>query len=125
MSTEVGDDAHFLMVYIREAHASDEWQMLDNAHDSVSVVQPITQYDRNNVASECGSRMEISFPLVVDDMDDTVNKLYGAWPERLYVIAADGTVAYQGDYGPFGFDPDGMRDVLMRQIAADDTGLAP
>ena len=40
------------------------------------------------------------FPLVVDRMDDAACKGYGAWPERLYAIAQDGTVAYQGGQGP-------------------------
>ena len=33
-------------------------------------------------------------------MDDAACKGYGAWPERLYAIATDGTVAYQGGQGP-------------------------
>ncbi len=108
------------MVYIREAHAADEWVTPDNPGENISVLQPITQSDRDNAATQCGSRIEMSFPMVVDDMDDTANKLYGAWPERLYVIAADGAVAYQGDYGPWGFNPDEMRAVLLREIAKGD-----
>ena len=119
MSAEFEGRAHFLLVYIREAHAADEWVTPNNPQEGISVVQPVVQSERDNVAAECGSRLDIAFPIVVDDMDDTVNKLYGAWPERLYVIAADGTVAYQGDYGPWGFAPDEMRAALMEQLGGD------
>ena len=122
MSESVGDDAHFLMVYIREAHAADEWVTPNNPQAGISVFQPVTLDERQNVASECGSRLDIAFPMVVDDMDDTVGKLYGAWPERLYVIDAGGVVVYQGDYGPWGFKPDEMHAALMRELGG---GVAP
>ena len=31
-----------------------------------------------------------------------VNDVYGAWPERLYIIV-DGTIVYQGGLGPFDY----------------------
>ena len=43
--------------------------------------------------------------MVVDDLDDHVNMLYRAWPERIYVINLKGEIAYKGGIGPWGFDP--------------------
>ena len=38
-------------------------------------------------------------------MDNGVDRAYGASPERLYLIGADGRVVYKGRLGPFFFDP--------------------
>jgi hypothetical protein len=38
-------------------------------------------------------------------MDDAVAERWGAWPERLFVVDADGTVVYAGEQGPWGFWP--------------------
>ncbi len=38
-------------------------------------------------------------------MADTVNQLYKAWPERIYVIDKNRKVAYKSGIGPWGFKP--------------------
>jgi hypothetical protein len=35
------------------------------------------------------------------------------WPDRLYVIARDGRIAYKSDPGPFGFKPADMERALL------------
>ena len=45
----------------------------------------------------------MTLPSVIDDHQDSVKKAYASWPDRLYVIGVDGTVAYKGRPGPFGF----------------------
>ena len=93
------------MVYVREAHAFDEWRMGQNEVVGVSVMQPTTLRERRVAAQQLCSTMSVTMPMVVDDLDDSVSTDYGAWPERLYVIDADGRVEYQGGYGPFDFKP--------------------
>ncbi len=44
-------------------------------------------------------------PFLVDDLADTMMKAYAGWPDRLYVVAKDGKVAYRGGLGPGGFKP--------------------
>ena len=56
--------------------------------------------------------MELPFPVLVDGMDDAVEAAYAAWPERLFLVDADGTVVYRGEKGPQGFDPQGFGKVL-------------
>jgi hypothetical protein len=46
-------------------------------------------------------------------MDNQAEEAYAAWPERLYVIGADGTIAYKGAMGPKGFLPDEV-DALLK-----------
>jgi len=90
-----------LFVYIREAHPSDSnW-----ADDEKLIEEPLTLTQRGTVASQCSRELSLTMPMVVDDMHDTVNQLYGAWPERIYVIDTDGNIAFKGGLGPFGFKP--------------------
>jgi hypothetical protein len=55
-------------------------------------------------------------PCVVDDMDDTADNAYAAWPERLFVVGADGRIAYAGGQGPFGFSPEEVGRWLREHV---------
>ena len=97
-----------MLVYIREAHALDSsWPAGGGRHPVVE--DPVTLQERLTVATTCVERLDLApMPTVVDGMDDRVSQSYGAWPERLYLIAKGGEVAYRGGPGPFEFDPDGL-----------------
>jgi hypothetical protein len=51
-------------------------------------------------------------PVLLDDMANSADHLYGAWPERLYVLDMEGRVTYQGGKGPYGFDPEELERFL-------------
>lgn len=112
---ETVGQAKFLLVYVREAHASDEWVMPDNEARGLSIRQPATIEDRSAAARECTGDFSLAMPTVVDGLDDAVCRTYGGWPDRLYVIAPDGRIAYQGGVGPFGFQPDEVREFLRKE----------
>ena len=112
---EMVGQVHFLLVYVREAHASDEWVMPDNEARGLSIRQPATIEDRSAAARECTGDFSLAMPTVVDGLDDAVCRTYGGWPDRLYVIAPDGRIAYQGGVGPFGFQPDEVREFLRKE----------
>jgi hypothetical protein len=112
---ETGHAAAFLLVYVREAHAADEWTMPDNEARGLVVAQPTTLDQRAAAARECVGDYVLSMTTVVDGVDDRVSTIYGGWPDRLYVIAADGRIAYQGGPGPFGFKPDEVRAFLRSE----------
>ena len=100
------------MVYIREAHPEDGWVLTPNRDDGVAVVDPRSGDERAEVAATCALRLELEIPVLVDRIDDEVARAYGGWPDRLYLIAADGTVAYQGGEGPDGFLPEELAEAL-------------
>ena len=52
--------------------------------------------------------------MLVDAIDDRVRNAYAAWPDRLYVIDAQGKIAYVGPPGPRGFRPAEIPPVLDR-----------
>ena len=49
--------------------------------------------------------MDESIPTYIDGLNDSVNRAFGAYPDRLYILLND-TVAYQGGPGPFGYSLD-------------------
>lgn len=77
---------------------------------------PVTQLERNKVAAQCRAKLAMTLPTVVDTMVDSVNQLYRAWPERIYVIGRDGRIAYKGGMGPFGFEPDEAEQALKKML---------
>jgi len=111
MSADNADLADFVVVYIEEAHATDGWALSDNAHQ-ISVHRSIE--DRVTAAAKLSSfTLPGNMTVVVDTMSDELNRVYGALPERLYIIE-NGLVVYEGDTGPFNFSPDEVSDWLKK-----------
>lgn len=113
MHEKYDESAKFLAVYVREAHPTDGWRMSSNDKAGVAVAQPQATADRAKVASTCSTALEMSMPLLVDEIDDRVGHAYSGMPDRLYVIDSAGRVAYKGGRGPFGFKPGAMEQALV------------
>jgi len=101
-----------------EAHALDAWQDEDNHKDKISVASPRTLAERCAVEGTCATKLALRIPAVIDDLSNSTEEAYTAWPDRLYVIDADGRVAYKSKPGPFGFKPVDMEVVLKRILPA-------
>jgi Iodothyronine deiodinase len=110
------DRAAFHVVYIEEAHPIDAWQDEDNLKDEVLIASTKTAEDRDRVANVCVVKLGIEMPALIDEPDNRVERAYTAWPDRLYVIARDGTVAYKSAAGPFGFKPAEVEATLKRLL---------
>jgi hypothetical protein len=100
------DRLAFYVVYIKEIHPSDGWQLPSNEVDGVVHRQHRSLDERVEVGQACMLALSLELPALVDEMDDAVAAAYGAMPERLYVIDRSGRVAYKGGLGPILFDPD-------------------
>lgn len=122
---EYRDRAEFFVVYIQEAHPSDLWQMPSNIRDEVIVQSPLTLDQRVKVANSCVRDLGLEIPALLDDMQDTTDRAYTAWPDRLYVIDVQGRVAYKSLPGPFGFHPDEAEAALSRLLRGPETGVSP
>jgi hypothetical protein len=103
-------------VYIREAHPSDGWKMQSNDRVGVTIEQPKTLEARNLVASKCCQALNLTMPLLVDSIDDRVNRAYSGFPDRLYLIDREGKVIYQGGRGPFGYRPRELEQCLLMYL---------
>jgi Iodothyronine deiodinase len=87
--------------------------MASNDAAGVVVKQPLLQDERTGVAKTCCAKLEITMPMVVDEMDDRVGHAYSGMPDRMYLIDRAGRIAYKGGRGPFGFKPGELEQALL------------
>lgn len=104
------------MVYIREAHPDDGWQVPQNRRDKIVIDDPKTDEERLNVARDFAKQFKLKLPILVDTIDDTVEKAYSGWPDRIYVVDAEGKIAYKGGPGPAGFKPADARPMIDKLL---------
>ena len=117
LQKDYGDRAAFYVVYIQEAHPIDAWQVEDNLEDDVLVKSTMTADERFSTAGLCVKNLGIELPAIVDGPDNRVEQLYTGWPDRLYVIDRDGTIAHKSAAGPFGFKPAAVEAALKRILS--------
>jgi len=109
------NQVQFYAVYILEAHPTDVWQMESNVKDKVLIASPKNEDEREYVAGACVRKLGIKFPAIIDGLDNTTERAYTGWPDRLYLIGSDGKVFYKSRPGPFGFKPDQL-EVAIKQL---------
>lgn len=105
------EQVQFLVIYIREAHPVDGWYMGDH-----NFKDPQTIEERRAMAGTCEVQLKYGITTYVDEMDDRVMQAYAAWPDRLFLIDADGKVAFAGGIGPWGFKPGKLKDAIDRLL---------
>jgi hypothetical protein len=93
--------------------------MESNDRAGVAFRQPQSGEERAGVAAKCCAALEMTIPLVVDELDDRVGNAYSGMPDRLYVLSRDGRVVYKGGRGPFGFNPSEMEQSLILCLLAE------
>jgi hypothetical protein len=102
------DKAVILVVYIREAHPATAEQTADDAGwkaiDKTVFHQPKTFEERRNLAETACTFWELPIPTLVDTLEPSIGVLYQSWPNRLYLLDAQGKLAYRGVNGPQGVD---------------------
>jgi len=78
------ENVDFLVVYIREAHSSDEWPI---GRTVSCVKQPQTIEERiNNALLLLGPKFLLQVQLVIDSMHNSFNELFCGWPIRQFII---------------------------------------
>lgn len=88
----------------------------ENRRSGLSVHEPQTAEERARVAESCAAKLELGMTMVVDRMDNAVASAYGGWPDRLYLLAAHGTIVYRGGEGPFGFKPQELARAIHEEL---------
>jgi type I thyroxine 5'-deiodinase len=114
MYEQYGDKVQFYAVYILEAHPTDVWQMQSNVKDKVLFASPKSDEEREYVAGACVRKLGIKFPAIIDGIDNTTEKAYTGWPDRIYLIGSDGKVLFKTKPGPFGFKPDQLEAAIKK-----------
>ena len=108
--------ADFRVIYVREAHPDDGWQVPQNRRSGVVFAAPKTLGEREKIAKACEVGLALKMPILLDGMDDAVEKAYAAWPDRIYIVGSDGKIAYKGEPGPRGFRPADAEAALKRLL---------
>ena len=111
-----------MFVYIAEAHATDGWQLQANLDDDVLLANHVKIEDRLAAARRGVERLQLTMPVLVDDMNDAVSEAFAAWPERIYVVDRDARIAHVGGPGPFEFDPDASAAALEELLQQASSG---
>jgi tetratricopeptide (TPR) repeat protein len=114
LSRKLAGRVSFLQVYIREAHAEDQWQSTINEREHVDLAPASTMEQKHDYAIMCQRKLHLRFPAVVDGLDNGAEKAYAAWPSRVYVIGRDGRVRYSSALIEEEFD----RAALEKAIAS-------
>lgn len=100
------------MVYIQEAHPTDLWQLPANERDGVLFASPRSNEERTETAQACVRKLGLKIPALLDGIENTVERAYTGWPDRLYLIERGGRIAYKSAPGPYGFSPKGLEKAL-------------
>jgi hypothetical protein len=112
-----GAEVAFFIVYIREAHPEDGWVLEENREDAIALADPRSLAERAEAAEACVVRLRTRIPVLLDDVDDEVALAYGGWPDRLYLIGANGRIAFQGGRGPDGFKPEELAAAIDAEVS--------
>jgi hypothetical protein len=110
------DDVRFYIVYIREAHPADGWQVPNNLIEDILYEEPTTDDERADVASACQINLDLHMPMLVDSIDNVIDRKYVGLPMRLFLVDSDGKIAYAGAKGPFGWDDEAFEQKLKEVI---------
>ncbi len=102
------------MVYITEAHPSDVWQMQSNIKEKIVFASPKNEEERALIAGACVRKLGIKFPAVLDEFGNSTERAYTGWPDRIYLVDANGRIAFKTKPGPFGFKPDELGAALAK-----------
>ena len=84
--------ANVVVVYTKEAHPADGWQVERNRDDKVEINAPTTMKDRIALAAKLKDMSKTSLDIVVDGMDDAMLNNFGGSVEGAVVLTPLGTV---------------------------------
>lgn len=113
------NDVQFILVYVKEAHPDDRRQMDANRRAGVIYNTPTTLQERARVASDCVKSLKFDFPCLLDDMQNTVQQQYNAWPAKTCLVAKDGKIIYLTKGSPRGVNAQELEAELKRLVKAE------
>jgi len=87
-----GSRASFLIVYAKEAHPKDGWQVERNRDEKIALAQHTDMPSRIAQAKQMRETLKLTVPIAIDDMDNSVATSYGAGENTALLIGRDGTI---------------------------------
>ena len=99
-------DVQFLVLYVREAHPGQ------------NVPQHQSEADKRGCARGLKDDFGESRTILIDDLAGAAHKIYGEFPNSVFVIAGDQTIVFRSDWN----DVAAVRKVLRRRAAGKPVG---
>jgi len=90
--------------------------MKSNVDENICYPQPTTFPQRVAIANDFVTRFRFPIPIAIDPMNNAADRIYGGWPERIYIIDEQGKIVYRGGLGPFNYHPQEARAWLERRF---------
>jgi len=112
--TKFGDLADFVTIYVAEAHPAERNHFSGNYDITTHTTMEQRIEAAHTLRKEAGDSLK-DCPILVDTLDDYASLVYGASPERLYVLQ-EGKVTFEGGLGPFFYDVKQVDDFLSKII---------
>ena len=94
----------FFTIYVREPHPGENY----GPHRDFA--------QKLEFARQCRDQDGIENPLLVDDLEGTVHRLYGVLPNMVYIVSKEGRIVYKAMWT----DHDDIRVVLDNLVMADE-----
>jgi tetratricopeptide (TPR) repeat protein len=89
------DRARFLLAYLREAHpAGEAWASTINKREGISLPEARSVAERAEHAALCRRELRIPYEAALDGLDGRAETAFSAFPSRVFVIDAGGTVTF-------------------------------
>lgn len=120
------DRVHFVGVYVKEPHPSDEWWLTpskfmtklhawENSRAAVDIKQPVSFEEKQFFANRAHQNLlNKGITFLVDDVDNQVNNRWTGQPTRIYLISPNGEIIYNPGSGPYSFNPDYLEPILEK-----------
>ena len=86
--------------------------MPNNLIEEIVFDEPVTEEERVEAASACQVSLDLHMPMLVDRIDNDVDNKYVGLPMRMFLVDADGKIAFAGRKGPFGWDDEAFEQAL-------------
>lgn len=87
-----------------------------NIRAGIEVPQATDLKERAAAASECIKALDLTFPVLLDDMQGTATTAYRGWPSRSCLIGTDGRIVWISSGGPRGAAPVELGAALERMF---------
>jgi Spy/CpxP family protein refolding chaperone/peroxiredoxin len=98
----------FFVIYTREAHAKDEWEVARNKNLEISVEQPKTMDARTALAKKSRDELKLTVPILLDTLGNETASAYGAGANSAFVINRDARISARQQW----FDAAGLRRAI-------------
>lgn len=108
-----GDRARFLLGYLREAHPEGEaWESTINRREGIRLPEARTVAERAEHAALCRRELGIPYEAVLDGLDGRAEAAFSAFPSRVFVIDARGTVTFSSALDVETFRPEALEAAI-------------